>query len=66
MNKISMLDIKKQIAPIRQELDAAIKNVIDNTGFILGEEVRNLENDVSSTAMQVMPLGFLTARMQLN
>ena len=48
MNKIPMLDIKKQIAPIRQELDAAIKNVIDSTGFILGEEVRNFENDVQA------------------
>lgn len=46
MNKIPILDLKKQIAPIRQELDGAIKRVIDNTNFILGEEVRDFENEV--------------------
>ena len=46
MNKIPILDLKKQIAPIRQELDAAIKRVIDNANFILGEEVEGLENEV--------------------
>lgn len=46
MEKIPVLDLKKQIAPIRQEIDAAIKNVIDNTNFILGKEVSEFENDV--------------------
>ena len=46
MHKIPILDIKKQIAPIRQELDAAIKRVIDNTNFILGEEIEDFENEV--------------------
>ena len=50
MNKIPMLDLKKQIAPIRQELDAAIKRVIDNTNFILGEDVKELEGDVQKYA----------------
>ena len=46
MNKIPILDLKKQIAPIRQELDAAIKRVIDNANFILGEEVADFENEI--------------------
>lgn len=46
MHKIPILDLKKQIAPIRQELDAAIKRVIDNTNFILGEELADFENEV--------------------
>jgi dTDP-4-amino-4,6-dideoxygalactose transaminase len=46
MNKIPILDIKKQIAPIRKELDAAIGRVIDNTNFILGTEVPEFEKDV--------------------
>jgi len=46
MNKIPIVDLKKQIAPIRQELNAAIKRVIDNTNFILGEEVADFENEV--------------------
>ncbi|MDP2927657.1 MAG: DegT/DnrJ/EryC1/StrS family aminotransferase [Candidatus Omnitrophota bacterium] len=44
--KISALDLKKQIAPIRQELDAAIKEVIDNTSFILGAGVDKFERHV--------------------
>ncbi|MDD4979731.1 MAG: DegT/DnrJ/EryC1/StrS family aminotransferase [Candidatus Omnitrophica bacterium] len=46
MNKLPILDLKKQIAPIRRELDDAIKRIIDNTNFILGEEVRDFENAV--------------------
>lgn len=45
-NKIPILDLKKQIAPLRQELDAAIKRVVDNTNFILGQEVRELEDEI--------------------
>jgi dTDP-4-amino-4,6-dideoxygalactose transaminase len=44
--KISALDLKKQILPIRQELDAAIKEVIDNTSFILGAGVEKFEQHV--------------------
>jgi len=44
---IPALDLKKQIAPIRDELDAAIKKVIDNTSFILGKEVSELEEEVT-------------------
>ncbi|MFH0918392.1 MAG: DegT/DnrJ/EryC1/StrS family aminotransferase [Candidatus Omnitrophota bacterium] len=44
--KISALDLKKQIAPIRQELDAAIKEVIDNTSFVLGAGVDKFERHV--------------------
>ncbi|MDO9572514.1 MAG: aminotransferase class I/II-fold pyridoxal phosphate-dependent enzyme, partial [Candidatus Omnitrophota bacterium] len=45
--KISALDIKKQIAPIRQEIDLAIKEVIDNTGFILGQGVARFEQHIA-------------------
>ncbi|MFH1641088.1 MAG: DegT/DnrJ/EryC1/StrS family aminotransferase, partial [Candidatus Omnitrophota bacterium] len=38
--------IKKQIAPIRKELDVVIKRVIDEADFILGKEVSNFEADV--------------------
>ena len=44
--KITALDLKKQIAPIRQELDAAIKEVIDNTSFVLGAGVDKFERQV--------------------
>ncbi|MDD5109065.1 MAG: DegT/DnrJ/EryC1/StrS family aminotransferase [Candidatus Omnitrophica bacterium] len=44
---IPTLDLKKQIEPIRQELDAAIKEVIDNTSFILGSGVDKFERHVT-------------------
>lgn len=45
--KISALDLKKQIAPIRSEIDTAIKEVIDNTSFILGGGVRKFEENAA-------------------
>ncbi|MDD5119994.1 MAG: DegT/DnrJ/EryC1/StrS family aminotransferase [Candidatus Omnitrophica bacterium] len=44
---ISALDLKRQIEPIRNELDLAIKNVIDNTSFILGDSVRRFEENAA-------------------
>jgi len=44
--KIPALDLKKQIAPMRQEIDTAIREVIDNTSFILGEPVAKFEQHV--------------------
>jgi len=41
---IPLLDLKKQIAPLRQDIDAAIKKVIDNNNFVLGKEVADFEN----------------------
>ncbi|MFA5005044.1 MAG: aminotransferase class I/II-fold pyridoxal phosphate-dependent enzyme, partial [Candidatus Omnitrophota bacterium] len=48
--KISALDLKKQIAPIREEIDAAIKAVIDNTSFVLGSAVENFEVNAAKYA----------------
>ena len=45
--KISALDLKKQIAPIRQEIDAAIREVIDSASFILGPGVERLEQHIA-------------------
>ena len=45
--KIPALDLKRQIAPIRQEIEAAIKQVIDNTSFILGQGVADFEQSVA-------------------
>ncbi|MGD0335676.1 MAG: DegT/DnrJ/EryC1/StrS family aminotransferase [Candidatus Omnitrophota bacterium] len=41
--KINALNLKKQIAPIRRELDSAIKRVIDNVSFVLGPGVSKFE-----------------------
>jgi len=44
--RIPALDMKAQIAPIRKEIDKAIADVIDRGGFILGEEVKKLEEEI--------------------
>lgn len=46
MIKIPILDLKKQIAPIRAEIDMAIKKVIDSASFVFGKEIEDFENDV--------------------
>ncbi|MFA5157544.1 MAG: DegT/DnrJ/EryC1/StrS family aminotransferase [Candidatus Omnitrophota bacterium] len=46
MRKIPALDIAKQIAPIRREIDSAIKRVIKKSDFILGSEVEAFEKAV--------------------
>lgn len=46
MRKIPILDLKKQIVPIRREIDLAIKQVIDNADFVFGDEIENFETAV--------------------
>ena len=43
---IPILDLKRQIAPIRAEIDAAIKKVIDNANFVFGQEIREFEEEL--------------------
>jgi len=45
--KISALDLKRQIAPIRGEINAAIKEAIDNTSFVLGPGVAKFEENAA-------------------
>jgi dTDP-4-amino-4,6-dideoxygalactose transaminase len=44
--KIPALDMNAQIGPIREEINKAISGIIDKGGFILGDEVENLERQV--------------------
>lgn len=41
--QIPILDLKKQLVPIRKEIDAAIKRVLDSASFILGKEAQEFE-----------------------
>ena len=45
---ISLLDVKRQTASIRGEIDAAIARVLDHAQFILGPEVRELEEQAAA------------------
>ena len=57
MDTIPILDLKKQIAPIRRGLDLAIKQVVDNTDFILGKEVSEFEDSVTKYCKVKYALG---------
>lgn len=43
--QIPFIDFKKMHAPIREEIDSAIKTVLDNNAFILGKAVTEFEAD---------------------
>jgi len=47
MNKISMVDLKGQYGRIKSEIDQAIKEVIDNTAFIKGPDVKAFETELA-------------------
>src|SRR3989338_2747941 len=43
---IPILDLKRQISPIRAEIDQAIKKVLDNANFVFGQEIREFEEEL--------------------
>lgn len=45
--KVPLLNLSFQHDPIREELDCAIKKVLDSNEFILGEEVDRFEKNIS-------------------
>lgn len=48
MNRIPLLDMKAQLAPIRKQIDKAITRVLDSGNFILAEEVEHFEKEACS------------------
>ena len=44
---IPLTDLKKQFETIQQEIDAAIKEVLQETKFILGPQVELLEEEIA-------------------
>jgi dTDP-4-amino-4,6-dideoxygalactose transaminase len=47
MKKIPLLDLKAQMAPIREELLQAVAKVLDNGQYIMGPEVKAFEEEVA-------------------
>ncbi|MHC4661690.1 MAG: DegT/DnrJ/EryC1/StrS family aminotransferase [Planctomycetota bacterium] len=41
--KVNFVDLKAQYETIKEEIDAAVRGIIDNTAFILGKPVGNFE-----------------------
>ena len=44
---VPLLDLGRQYATIKEELDRAVLKVIDHAQFVLGPEVRELEAEVA-------------------
>lgn len=55
--KIPALDMKAQLAPIREEINQAIARVLDHGGFILGKEVQEFEQVVSAYTLSRHAIG---------
>lgn len=45
--KVPLLDLKPQLAPLRQQIVEAVTRVIDSTGYILGQEVADFEKKIA-------------------
>ena len=65
--KIPLVDLKAQYKKIKGEVDAAIQRVLDNTSFILGQEVVNFEQAFADYVGAAGPVGVAsgTAALQL-
>jgi dTDP-4-amino-4,6-dideoxygalactose transaminase len=46
--KVPFLDLKRQYSAIKKELDEAVFSVLSNTQFILGPEVKSLEEKIAA------------------
>lgn len=46
--KVPLLDITRQIIPIRNEIDRALNRIVTDTKFILGPQVREFEQNMAS------------------
>jgi dTDP-4-amino-4,6-dideoxygalactose transaminase len=46
--QVPLLDLKQQHASLREELRAALERVLDSQQFILGEDVRRLEEELAA------------------
>lgn len=55
--QVPTLDLKAQYNPLRAEIDAAIKDVLDNTAFILGPRVKTFENNAAAYCKVPYALG---------
>src|SRR3989338_345465 len=55
--KVDLVDLKRQYASIKEEIDAAIKHVVDNTDFVLGKEVEAFEKEFASYCGKKLALG---------
>jgi dTDP-4-amino-4,6-dideoxygalactose transaminase len=67
MSKINLVDLKAQYANIKSEVNQAIQTVLENTDFINGAAVKNLEDDFAKFCNADYAIGVAsgTAALQL-
>ena len=67
MPKIQMVDLKSQYQKIKNEVDAAIQNVIDSCAFINGPEVKEFQKELEQYlgVKQVIPCANGTDALQI-
>lgn len=67
MQKLQMVDLKRQYEKIKPEVDAAIQRVIDSTMFIGGEDIKSLANELAEYVgvKHVIPCGNGTDALQI-
>lgn len=65
--KIGMVDLNGQYKKIKEEVDASIQNVIENTAFINGQAVKDFSKNLSEylNAKHVIPCGNGTDALQI-
>jgi dTDP-4-amino-4,6-dideoxygalactose transaminase len=63
---IPLVDLKAQYAFIREEVDAAIRRVLDSTNFILGPEVGAFERDFAAYAGAKQAVGVASGTAALH
>jgi len=54
---VPLLDLKPQLAPLREEILAAVTEVIDSTGYIMGPRVESLETAVAAYCQTPAAIG---------
>ncbi|MET2986574.1 DegT/DnrJ/EryC1/StrS family aminotransferase [Aureibaculum conchae] len=67
MKPIQMVDLKSQYQKIKGEIDSSIQNVIDNTSFINGPQVKQFQKDLENylDVKHVIPCGNGTDALQI-
>lgn len=67
MDKIQMVDLKAQYQHIKSDVDQAIQDVIDNTAFINGPEVKNFAQELEDylNVKHVIPCANGTDALQI-
>jgi len=64
--KINMADLNKQHSEIRSEIDAVIKDVIDNSQFIMGQRVSDFEAQYSQFSGTEFTVGMASGTAALH